>query len=115
MDIMVDADARELQTLLVRLVKRRGVTQEVSRFHNVDGALSGRLVLGKLLTRFQRKFGRATSTDCYLCGSAVCRFAKGCRFNYDNGKIEAEGLEGRSATLRSPGLPDRCALTARDS
>ena len=95
MDIMVDADARELQTLLVRLVKDEALRKEVSRFHDVNGALSGRLVLGETLDAISAQVlaVQPALTATYAAVPYAVSL-KGGRFNYDNGKIEAEGLEG---------------------
>jgi AsmA-like C-terminal region/AsmA family len=46
LDIMVQADAAELHSLLFRVLKDEGIRKELSSVRNIEGNLSGRLVLG---------------------------------------------------------------------
>ena len=47
LDIMVDADAAELHSLLFRVFKDDGLRKELSRVRNIEGELSGRLIIGE--------------------------------------------------------------------
>ena len=95
LDIMVDADARELQTLLVRLVKDEAFRKEVARFRDVDGSLSGRLVLGETLDAISAQLLAVQPALTVTYEAVPYPVAlKGGRVNYANGKIETEGLEG---------------------
>ena len=42
LDMMIQADAAELHSLLLRVVKNDGFRRELSRLRNVEGDLSGR-------------------------------------------------------------------------
>ena len=105
LDIMVETEARELQSLLVRHVKDDAIRKEVSRFHDVDGSLSGRLVLGKTLDAISAK---VLAVPAALTASyeplPYPVSLKGGRFNYDNGKIEAESLAGSIGRSSFSGL-----------
>ena len=56
LDMMVHADAAELRSLLLRVVKNDDFRKELSRLRNVEGDLSGKLIIGEridsLLPRF---------------------------------------------------------------
>lgn len=47
LDTMVQSDAAELHSLLLRVVKNAGLREELSRIRNLEGNLSGKLVLGE--------------------------------------------------------------------
>ena len=95
LDIMVEADARELQSLLVRHVKDPAFQKELSRIRHVAGSLSSRLVLGETLDAISAKVSvvPAGLTVAYEPVPYSISLKRG-RLNYENGKIEAESLEG---------------------
>jgi hypothetical protein len=105
LDIMVETDARELQSLLLEHVKDAAFRKEVSRFHDVDGSLSGRLVLGETLEAISVKVSavQPALTASYEPVPYPVSL-KGGRFNYDNGKIEAESLAGAIGRSSFSGL-----------
>ncbi len=92
---MVEADARELQALLVRHVKDPAFQKELSRIRHVDGSLSGRLVLGETLDAISAKVSAVPAglTVSYEPVPYSISLKRG-RLNYENGKIETESLEG---------------------
>ena len=47
LDIMIDADAAELHSFLFRVFKDDGLRKELSRVRNLEGELSGRLIIGE--------------------------------------------------------------------
>jgi AsmA-like C-terminal region len=47
LDIMIDADAAELHAFLFRVFKDDGLRKELSRVRNLEGELSGRLIIGE--------------------------------------------------------------------
>ncbi len=95
LDIMVETDARELQSLLIHHVKDAAFRKEVSKFRDVDGSLAGRLVLGETLDAISAKVSAvpAALTASYELVPYPISLRSG-RLNYDNGKIEAESLAG---------------------
>jgi hypothetical protein len=105
LDIMVDADARELQTLLLRQVKDEAFRKEVSRFHDLDGSLSGRLVLGETLDAISAQaFAVQPALKATYEAVPYPVSLKGGRFNYANGRIETESLEGAIGRSSFSGL-----------
>src|SRR4030095_13462710 len=47
LDIMIDANAAELHSFLFRVFKDDGLRKELSRVRNLEGELSGRLIIGE--------------------------------------------------------------------
>src|SRR6185503_14497057 len=83
------------QALLVRHVKDPAFQKEFSRIRHVAGSLSGRLVLGETLDAISAKVsvvpaGLAVAYEPVPYSISLKRG----RLNYENGKIEAESLEG---------------------
>jgi AsmA-like C-terminal region len=95
LDMMVQTDAAELHSLLLRVVRDDGFRQELSRVSNLTGDLSGRLILGE-------------KTDSLSANVSVLKAAirgsydsipypisiKAGRFQYGNGKIGVEDVSG---------------------
>ena len=105
LDIMVETDARELQPLLLRHVKDAAFRKEVSRIRHVEGSLSGRLVLGETLDAISAKVSAVQPALTASYEPVPYPIAlRGGRFNYDNGKIEAESLEGAIGRSSFSGL-----------
>ena len=105
LDIRVDTDAKDLQSLLVRHVPDATFRKEVARFRDVAGSLSGRLVLGETLDAISAK---VLAVEAALTASyepvPYPISLKGGRLNYDDGKIEAESLAGAVGRSSFSGL-----------
>jgi AsmA-like protein len=105
LDIMVESDAREAQSLLVRHVKDDAIRKEVSRIRHVDGSLAGRLILGGTLDAISVKVSAVQAALTASYEPVLYPIAlKGGRFNYDNGMIEAESLTGAIGRSSFAGL-----------
>lgn len=102
LDIMVDADPAQVPPVIEQFVHDEVVTNEMRLITNVKGTAKGRLILGD-----QKKSPDATvSVSDFNITADYARFpypvsVKGGKFNYDDKKIEVEGLSlasGKSAT-----------------
>ena len=95
LDIMVDADAAELHSLLFRVFKDDGLRKELSRVRNIEGDLSGQLVIGEKIDSLS---ARVSILKAALKGSydsiPYPISIKAGRFQYGNGKIGLEGVSG---------------------
>ena len=105
LDISVESDARELQSLLVRHVKDEAFRRELSRIRRVDGSLSGRLILGDSLDAISVKVSavQAALTVSYEPVPYPISLGRG-RLNYEDGRIEAESLGGAVGRSSFAGL-----------
>lgn len=95
LDMMVQTDAAELPSLLVRVVKNDGFRKELSRLRNVAGDLSGRLILGERIDAISAKVSilkAAVSGSHDLIPHPVS--IKGGRLHYGDDKIALEGVSG---------------------
>ena len=88
LDIMVDADAAELHSLLFRVFKDDGLRKELSRVRNIEGDLSGQLVIGEKIDSIS---ARVSILKAALKGSydsiPYPISIKAGRFQYGDGKI----------------------------
>ena len=105
LDIRVDTDAKDLQSLLLRHVPDATFRKEVARFRDVAGSLSGRLVLGETLDAISAKVlaVEAAVTASYEPVPYPVSL-RGGRLSYDDGKIEAESLAGAVGRSSFSGL-----------
>jgi hypothetical protein len=105
LDITVETDARELHSLLVRHVKDEAFQKELSRIRQVDGSLSGRLVLGETLDAISAKLSAVAPalTVSYEPVPYPISLSRG-HLNYEHGRIEAESLEGAIGRSSFSGL-----------
>ncbi len=105
LDIMVETEARELQSLLMSHVKDEVFRREISRIHQIDGALSGRLVLGETLETISAKVSAvpAALTASYEPVPYPISLSAG-RLTYDSGRIEAQTLAGAVGRSSFAGL-----------
>ncbi|MGZ8484443.1 MAG: hypothetical protein ACXWZQ_11115 [Candidatus Binatia bacterium] len=105
LDIMVETEARELQSLLMSHVKDEAFRKEISRIYRIDGSLSGRLVLGETLETLSAKFSAvpAALTASYEPVPYPISLSAG-RLTYDSGRIEAQTLAGAVGRSSFAGL-----------
>jgi hypothetical protein len=94
-DIMVRSGAAELHSLLLRVVKDEAFHREIGKVRNLQGDLSGRLVLGD---RLDAVSPTVTLSHASVSGSydpiPYPIAVKGGRFEYDDKKIAVEDLAG---------------------
>src|SRR5499425_3283901 len=95
LDMMVQSDAAELRSLLLRVIHDQGFQKQLSRLRNVTGDLSGRLILGDRIDSLSAsvsvlKAAVEGSYDSIPYPIAI----KAGRFEYGGGKIGLEGVSG---------------------
>ena len=95
LDIMVDADAAELHSLLFRVFKDDGLRKELSRVRNIEGDLSGQLVIGEKIDSLSARVSilKAALRGSYDSIPYPISIKEG-RFQYGDGKIALEGVSG---------------------
>jgi hypothetical protein len=95
LDIMVDADAAELHSLLFRVLKDDGLRKEMSRARNIQGNLSGQLVIGEKIDSLSARVSivKAALRGSYDRIPYPISINEG-RFRYGDGKITLEGVSG---------------------
>jgi AsmA-like C-terminal region len=105
LDIMVQTDAAELRSLLLRVVKDDGFRKELSRLRNVEGDLSGRLILGERSDSFLPRVSvlKATARGSYDSIPYPISIKEG-RFQYGDGKVALEGVSGAVGLSTFSGL-----------
>jgi AsmA-like C-terminal region len=95
LDIMVQADAAELQSFLLRAVKDEGFRKELSRIHNIEGELSGRVILGE---RIGSLFPNVSIFNAAISGAydliPYPISVKEGRFQYGDGKVALGNVSG---------------------
>jgi hypothetical protein len=95
LDLMVQSDAAELHSLLLRVIKNEGFRKELSRIRNLEGDLSGRLVLGE---RSDSLLPEVSVLQAAVRGSydsiPYPISIKDGRFHYGENKIALEGVSG---------------------
>jgi AsmA-like C-terminal region len=105
LDMMVQADAAELHSLLLRVVKDEGVRKELSRLRNVEGSLSGRLILGESIDSL---FPKVSILNAAISGSydpiPYPISVKEGRFQYGDGKVALDGVSGAVGVSSFSGL-----------
>ena len=105
LDMMVQADAAELRSLLLRVVENADFRKELSRIRNMEGDLSGRLILGE---RIDSIFPKVSISKAAVRGSydriPYPISIKEGRLQYGDGKIALEGLGGAVGLSSFSGL-----------
>jgi hypothetical protein len=105
LDLMVQTDAAELRSLLLRVVENEKLRKELSRLRNVEGNLSGRLILGE---RIDSIFPKVSILKAAISGSydpiPYPISVKEGRFQYDDDKIALEGVSGAVGLSTFSGL-----------
>jgi hypothetical protein len=95
LDIMIDADAVELHSFLFRVFKDDGLRKELSRVRNLEGELSGRLIIGEKIDSLS---ARVTIMKAAVRGSydriPYPISIKEGQFQYGENKIALEGVSG---------------------
>ena len=105
LDIKVETEARELQALLLQHVNDQAFRKQVSRFRDVAGSLSGRLVLGETVDAISAKVSAVPSALTASYDPVPYSISlSGGLLSYDNGKIEAENLIGAIGRSSFSGL-----------
>jgi hypothetical protein len=95
LDLMIQSDAAELHSLLLRVVRDDGFRQELSRVSNLTGDLSGRLILGEKIDSLSANVSvlKAAVRGSYDSIPYPISIKAG-RFQYGNGKIGVEDVSG---------------------
>ncbi len=92
---MVQADAAELRSLLLRVVENEDFRKEVSKLRDVKGNLSGRLILGE---RIDSILPKVSILKAAISGSydpiAYPISVKEGRFQYGDGKVALDSVSG---------------------
>ena len=95
LDMMVQANATELHSLLLRVVKDEGFRKELSRLRNIEGNLSGKLVLGE---RIDSLAPTVSILKAAISGSydpiPYPILVKEGRFHFGDGKVALESVSG---------------------
>jgi len=95
LDVMVQSDAAELRSLLLRTVNHDGFRKELSRIRNVEGELSGRLILGERINSFLPKVSILKSAVRFSYDLIPYPISiKDGRFEYGGGKVALENVHG---------------------
>ena len=105
LDMMIQTDAAELPSLLLRVVKNDGFRRELSRLRNVAGDLSGRLVLGERIDALSAKISilKAAVSGSYDLIPYPISIKEG-RLYYGDDKIALEGVSGTVGLSSFSGL-----------
>jgi hypothetical protein len=105
LDMMVQTDAAELPSLLLRIVKKEEFRKELSRVRNVTGDLSGRLILGKKTDSLSAEVSilKAAVSGSYDPIPYPISIKEG-RFQYGDGKVALEGVSGAVGLSSVSGL-----------
>ena len=105
LDVMVQTDAAELHSWLLRVIKNDAFHNELSRVRNLEGDLSGRLVLGERLDSFFTTVSilKAAVSGSYDLIPYPISVREG-RFEYGEGKIALAGVSGAVGLSSFSGL-----------
>jgi hypothetical protein len=105
LDLMVQADAAELRSLVLRIVEDDDIRKELSRVRNLEGDLSGRLILGEKIDSLSPKISisRAALRGSYDSIPYPFSIKEG-RFMYRHDKTELEGVGGTIGLSSFSGL-----------
>ena len=100
LDIMVDADAAELHSLLFRVFKDDALRKELSRVRNIEGELSGRLIIGEKIDSLSARVSilKAALRGSYDRIPYPISIKEG-QFQYGESKIALGGCQWRSRPL----------------
>jgi hypothetical protein len=105
LDVMVDADAAELHSLLFHVFKEDGLREELSSIRNIEGHLSGRLILGEKIGSLSARVSivKAAVRGSYDRIPYPISIKEG-RLQYGDGKIALEGISGAVGLSSFSGL-----------
>jgi AsmA-like C-terminal region len=105
LDMMVQTDAADLRSLLLRVVKKEDFRKELSRVRNVTGDLSGRLILGEKTDSLSAEVSilKAAVSGSYDPIPYPISVKEG-RFQYGDGKVALEGVSGAVGLSSVSGL-----------
>jgi hypothetical protein len=105
LDVMVQADAAELQSLLLRVVEDDGIRKELSRIRDLEGDLSGRLILGEKIDSLSPiiSISRAVVRGSHDLIPHPISIAAG-RFRHGHSKTEMEDVSGTVGLSSFSGL-----------
>ena len=95
LDMMVQADATELRSLLLRVVENEDFRKEFSKLRDVKGNLSGRLILGERIDSILPKVSilKAAISGSYDPIPYPISIKEG-RFQYGDGKVALDSVSG---------------------
>ena len=113
LDIMVDADAAELHSLLFRVFKDDALRKELSRVRNIEGDLSGQLVIGEKIDSLSARVSilKAALKGSYDSIPYPISIKEG-RFQYGDGKIGVESVSGTVGLSSFSGLTGSLSYNA---
>jgi AsmA-like C-terminal region len=105
LDLMVQSDAVELHSLLLRVIKNDDFRKELSRIRDLEGDLSGRLILGERIDSFSPKVSilKAAVRGSYDLIPYPISIKQG-RFDYGNDKVASEDVSGAVGLSSFSGL-----------
>jgi hypothetical protein len=105
LDIMIDADAAELHSFLFRVLKDEGMRKELSSVRNIEGNLSGRLVLGDKIDSLSASvsIAKAALRGSYDRIPYPISIKEG-QFQYDDDKIALKSVSGSIGLSSFSGL-----------
>ena len=105
LDIMVDADAADLHSLLFRVFKDDALRKELSRVRNIEGELSGRLIIGEKIDSLSASvsISKAALRGSYDRIPYPISIKEG-QFQYGDGKIALKGVGGAVGLSSFSGL-----------
>ena len=105
LDIMVDADAAELHSLLFRVFKDDALRKELSRVRTIEGNLSGQLVIGEKIDSLSARVSilKAALKGSYDSIPYPISIKEG-RFQYGDGKIGLQNVSGTVGLSSFSGL-----------
>jgi AsmA-like C-terminal region len=105
LDLMVQADAAELRSLVLRIVEDNDIRKELSRIRNLEGNLLGRLVLGEKIDSLSPKVSiLKTALTAYYESVPYPLSIKEGRFQYSRDKTELKGVSGTVGLSSFSGL-----------
>ena len=105
LDLTIQTDAEELRSLIPRLVEDDSIRKELSRIRNLEGDLTGRLILGEKIDSLSPKISisRAVLRGSYDSIPYPISITGG-RFQYDQYKTELDGVSGTVGLSSFSGL-----------
>ena len=105
LDLMVQADAAELRSFVLRVVEDGNIRDKLSRVRNLEGDLSGRLILGEKIDSLAPKISisRAVLRGSYDSIPYPISI-EGGHFRYGHYKTEMEGVSGTIGLSSFSGL-----------
>src|SRR5262245_20156537 len=105
LDLMVQSDAAELHSLLLRVIKNDDFRKEFSRIRDLEGDLSGRLILGERIDSFSPKVSilKAAVRGSYDLIPYPISVKEG-RFEYGNDKVALGDVSGAVGLSSFSGL-----------